>query len=129
MNGEEGDEGQFFQNELAWSPVNPETDFGEPTARYSRDAPEGKESYQREMTILQTNYFSYAVGASCAQKEEDGAAYHSIDYFVLMRDKSPAKFIRKLAREALLSAGLDSDTIGAMVKSQTKKCWGKDTYE
>jgi hypothetical protein len=81
------------------------------------------------MTILQTNYFSYAVGASCARKEKDGAVFHSIDYFVLMRDKSPAKFIRKLAREALLSHGVGSETIEAMVKSQTKKCWGGDSYE
>ena len=81
------------------------------------------------MTILQTNYYSYAVGASCAQKTENDKTFHSLDYFVLMRDKSPSKMIRKLAREALLAHGIDSDAISTMTRSQTKKCWGKDMYE
>ena len=41
LSGKEDDEGQFFQNELAWSSADPETGFGQPTAKYVRDAPEG----------------------------------------------------------------------------------------
>lgn len=81
------------------------------------------------MTILRTNYFSYALASSCAERDAENGKEHQLDYVVLTRDKGVPTMIRKLARQALLDHGISSESIEQMVKSKTKSCWGKDFYE
>lgn len=48
---------------------------------------------------MRTNYFSYAVAASCGERlAEDGSTEHVLDYVVITRDKGVPIYIRKLAR-------------------------------
>lgn len=92
--------------------------------------PEGVEpTGERTLTVLRTNYFSYALAASCAERDGASGKEHVLDYVVLTRDKGVPVLIRKLAREALLAHGFSSEQIEHMVKSKTKSCWGKDFYE
>lgn len=98
-------------------------------AKYTRDVPEGYESNEHTLTILRTNYFSYAVAASCGERQGASGTEHTVDYVVFSRDKGVPITIRKLARQALLDHGLTSEQIAGMVKSKTKACWGKDFYE
>jgi hypothetical protein len=85
--------------------------------------------YERSLSILRTNYYSYAVAASCGERQGTNGVEHTIDYVVLSRDKSMPILIRKLARQALLDHGITSDEIASMGKSKSKTCWGKDFYE
>lgn len=57
------------------------------------------------MQIVETDYWSYAIGASCM--ENDAGDQHQLDYFVWTRYKQPALYIRKKAREALLRMGIE----------------------
>ena len=92
--------------------------------------PEGVDPIgERTLTILRTNYFSYALAASCAERDGVNGKEHVLDYVVLTRDKGVPIMIRKLARQALLDHGISSEQIEQMVKSKTKSCWGKDFYE
>ena len=84
---------------------------------------------ERTLTILRTNYYSYAFAASCVEREGANGTEHALDYVVFSRDKSVPIMIRKMAREAMLEHGVSSDEIAEMVKSKTKACWGKDFYE
>lgn len=127
--GVEGDQGNFFQIDLDFAQPC-ECGFRAPSATYTRDVPEGSEEVQRKLTLLRTNYYSYAVASSCGERTlDDGTTEHVLDYVVLSRDKGVPLFIRKLARDALLEHGITSDEIASMVKSKTKTCWGKDFYE
>jgi hypothetical protein len=84
---------------------------------------------ERTLSILRTNYFSYALAASCAERNTPNGKQHIVDYVVLSRDKQMPIAIRRLARQACLDHGLTDEQIATMVKSKTKTCWGKDFYE
>ena len=128
-NGVEGDQGNFFQIDLKWAEPC-ECGYRAPTATYTRDAAEGSDTVERKLTLLRTNYFSYAVAASCGERTAtDGSTEHVLDYVVFTRDKGVPIYIRKLARQALLDFGFTSEAIESMRKSKTKACWGKDFYE
>ena len=126
--GTEGNNGNFYQIDLAW---NQPCDCGyrKPAGKYTRDVPEGSEAHERTLTVLRTNYFSYALTASCTERQGANGTEHSLDYAVFARDKTMPIMIRKLARQALLDHGISSEEIAAMVKAKTKVCWGKDFYE
>jgi hypothetical protein len=126
--GEEGDSGNFFQISLTWEPPCP-CGHRDPIGKYTRDVPEGHHSHERSLTILRTNYYSYAVAASCGEREGANGVEHTVDYVVLSRDKSVPITIRKLARQGLLDHGVSDEQITQMEKSKTKTCWGKDFYE
>ena len=121
--------GEFFQIDLTWAP-SCECGHRDPKAKYTRDQPEGADPVgERTLTFLRTNYFSYALAASCAERDGPNGKEHTTDYVVLTRDKQVPITIRKLARQAALDHGLSSEFIEGMVKSKTKTCWGKDFYE
>lgn len=84
---------------------------------------------ERTLTLLRTNYFSYAVASSCAERDGANGKEHVLDYVVFSRDKTMPVMIRKLARQALLDHGITSEQIGEMWKGKSKTCWGKDFYE
>ena len=64
--GEES--GSFFQIDLTWEPSTCSCGHRDPIAKYTRDVPEGHDMYERTLTILRTNYYSYAVAASCGER-------------------------------------------------------------
>ena len=118
----DGDQ-SFYKIDLMWVPEQPQ-------AKYTRDVPEGSEAIgERTLTVLRTNYFSYAVAASCAERDGENGKEHVLDYVVMSRDKQASVLMRKLARQACLDHGISSEQIEQMVKSKNKGCFGKDFYE
>jgi len=86
-------------------------------------------NWNKTMQIIDTDYHLYAVGLHCEESTaEDGSTQHTEDYFVWTREKQPSMFIRKRARDLLLSEGLSEKRIELMNKGLIYDCWGKDHH-
>ena len=82
------------------------------------------EAADRQMQIRFTDYYSHMIGQSCVPVSEQ---QHRMDWFVWVREKQPAMFVRNKMREYLLAQeGLNDQAIADMTKSTLVDCWEKD---
>ena len=72
-----------------------------PAITYNREKAHKEESNaaDRQMQIRFTDYYSHMIGQSCVPVGND---QHRMDWFVWVREKQPAMFVRNKMREYLL---------------------------
>lgn len=116
------DEGKndFLKYELNWDKEN------NPWGYYQRVHPatmleDLTNRKAKVMTVVDTDYYSYAVAHSC----QEFGAFHYADWAVLSRDKEPPMFMRNKMRNTLLKHQVD---IPSMKKGPLTTCWGQDIY-
>ena len=97
--GEEERDSEFIRMTMKW---DPQTDAGQKAKAYltrKDDEDDEKVMPQQAFNIIDTDYHQYVVGSSC--HEADGQ--HEESFFVWMREKQPSMYMRRRARNALLS--------------------------